>query len=98
MRTYDERTKAAADTWMIELPVEVHAEVRRVLDDGADLAAKRWQSWCNGVEPFVAQEGGSPEAVPRGGGVVGGVRSQDPEHPGSASSASPLHLPSHACR
>ena len=72
--------------------MEVHAEVRRVLDDGADLAAKRWQSWCDGVEPSAGQEGGSPQAVPRGGGVVGGVGSQDPEHPGSVSSASPLHL------
>ena len=93
MEAYDDRTRAALDRWLAEMPVGVHARIKAVLADGADLALQRWQGWCQGVEP--AQQGGDNTGRTVGflnGGVVGAVGSQDPEHPGNFSSASPLHL------
>ena len=95
MRAYDDRTKAAVDRWFAELPPAVHLEARCVLEDGAELASKRWQSWCREVEPSAgeAQEQGEGNPLTgHGQGVVGAVGTEDDEHPAHAPRSAALHL------
>ena len=45
MQHYDERTTAAVDNWLLELPGDLHAAVR----DAVGEAARQGQSWWNSV-------------------------------------------------
>ncbi len=93
MAAYDSRTKAAFDRWLLDLPAEVHEEVRRVLDDAPDAASTRWRSLCEGVEP-PADVGDDDDAAPapRTAGVVAPVGTEDPEHPHRLPRNAALHL------
>jgi hypothetical protein len=90
---YDLRTKSALDLWLQDLPQGLHAQAREYIADAAELAARRWRSWCEGSEPEPSADGGSRDAPANpGAGVVGSVGSADPEHPRSAPRTTALHL------
>ncbi len=66
--------------------------VQRLIEDAAELAAARWRSWCEGVEP-PPQDEGTDEARPStAAGLIGAVGTEDVEHPCSTVPFTPLRL------
>ena len=94
MGAYDERTAAAVQRWVQDLPEDPREEARRTLAEASEQAVARWRSWCEGSEEALgASDGPGPLGDGRAGaGLVGGVGAEDAEHPSRIRAAGPLHL------
>ncbi len=92
MQAYDAHAQAACTRWLQELPVGVHAEVRRLAEDASELAATRWRCWCEDTEA-APQDGDADDAPARhAASVIGPVGIEDVELPHSVCKFSPLRL------
>ncbi len=92
MQAYDARTTAACDRWACELPSGIHTDVGQLIQDASELAATRWRSWCDGVEPPSHTDEAEGAPPPLGAGLIGAVGTEDAEHPLRATQFSPLRL------
>jgi len=79
---YDERTRAAYERFRAEMPVDVHEELRLLVEEAASAAAARWTTFLGGHAAATGAPGQHSAAGRRPGmGLVLDAGEEDPEHP-----------------